>query len=100
MEIGKSQRNKLDKMEKAEVPKVPYELGMKQKRPEGFANIGQAATFPDGTIYGVFVENPDDELNPAVELNEVGARWILSRAGGDVAKARRIAKEEDYIIPE
>ena len=68
--------------------------------PEGHAEIGEDATFPDGTTYGIFVKNPNDKNNPAVELNEAGARWILTRAGGDVAKARRIAKEEGYIIPE
>ena len=73
--------------------------GAKVPLPEGHAKIGDDATFPGGMTYGTFVKNPEDEANPAVELNDVGIRWILGRAGGDVAKARQIAKEEGYIIP-
>jgi hypothetical protein len=72
---------------------LPTELTEQERR------IGKDATFPDGVVYGKFVKNPDDELNPDVMLNEVGVRWILERANGNAAEARKIAEREGYQIP-
>jgi len=74
---------------------LPETLG--EAKPKSI--IGQEAALPNGTVYGRFVPNPDDELNPDVELNEAGVRWILNRANGDIAEARKIAKKEGYVIP-